>query len=197
MQLKSITLILLCLAVGAGCRSSKTDVTLPESMVKQEPQVVKATEAGKQAPAPAEKPAAEKKEAPAPAAKPAAEKKEAPAPAAKPAAEKKEAPAPAAKPAAEKKEAPAPAAKPAAVKSQSGCPVKDVIAAAKGLRMQFFTLDDKALDGLPAKAAGSVSIHAADGSGQDNYRFDETGTITRHLRSYGENYGAGVWEPVP
>ena len=95
------------------------------------------------------------------------------------------------------KAAVAPAAKPAAVKSQAGCPVQDVIAAAKGLRMQFFTLDDKALDGLPAKAAGSVSIHAADGSGQDNYRFDETGTITRHQRSYGENYGAGVWEPVP
>ena len=183
MQLKSITLILLCLAVGAGCRSSKTDVTLPESMVKQEPQVVKATEAGKQAPAPAEKPAAEKKEAPAPAAKPAAEKKEAPATAAKPAAEKKE--------------APAPAAKPAAVKSQSGCPVKDVIAAAKGLRMQFFTLDDKELKELPAKAAGSVSIHAADGSGQDNYRFDENGIINRHMRSYGANYAAGVWEPVP
>ena len=155
MQLKSITLILLCLAVGAGCRSSKTDVSLPESMVKQEPQVVKATEAGKQAPAPVEKPAAEKKEVP------------------------------------------AAAEKPAAVKSQSGCPVKDVIAAAKGLRMQFFTLDDKELKELPAKAAGSVSIHAADGSGQDNYRFDENGIINRHMRSYGANYAAGVWEPVP
>ena len=100
-------------------------------------------------------------------------------------------------PAAVRKAAVAPAAKSAAAKSQAGCPVQDVIAAAKGLRMQFFTLDDKALDGLPAQAAGSVSIHAADGSGQDNYRFDETGTINRHLRSYGTNYAAGVWEPVP
>ena len=96
-----------------------------------------------------------------------------------------------------RKAAVAPAARPAVAKSQAGCPVQDVIAAAKGLRMQFFTLDDKALDGLPAQAAGSVSIHAADGSGQDNYRFDETGTINRHLRSYGANYAAGVWEPVP
>ena len=153
MHAKSITLMLLCLAAGAGCRSSGTGavVTLPDSMVKKEAPVVKSDE----------------KAAVAPAAKPAA------------------------------KDAVAPAAKPAAAKNQAGCPVKDVVAAAKGLRMEFFTLDDKALDGLPSKAAGSVSIHSADGSGQDNYRFDETGTITRHLRSYGENYGAGVWEPVP
>ena len=131
MHAKSITLTFLCLAVGAGCQSSRPGavVTLPTAAVR--------------------------------------------------------------------KDAVVPAAKPAAAKIQAGCPVQDVIAAAKGLRMQFFTLDDKSLDGLPTQAAGSVSIHAADGSGQDNYRFDETGTITRDLRSYGENYGAGVWEPVP
>ena len=89
------------------------------------------------------------------------------------------------------------AAAPAAPKAAAvGRPVREVIDAAKGLRMEFFTLEDKALDGLPEQTAGSVSIHAADGSGQDNYRFDATGRIDRHMRSYGADYGAGVWKTV-
>lgn len=89
------------------------------------------------------------------------------------------------------------AAAPAAPKVAAvGRPVREMIAAAKGLRMEFFTLDDKKLDGLPEQKAGSVSIYAADGSGQDNYRFDATGRIDRHMRSYGEDFGAGVWKTV-
>ncbi len=87
--------------------------------------------------------------------------------------------------------------KAAPVVSAVGKNVQAVIAEAGTRRLEFFALDDKALDALPEQAAGSVSIHAADGSGQDNYRFDATGKIDRHLRSFGGNYGAGIWEPVP
>lgn len=93
--------------------------------------------------------------------------------------------------------APALIVKPAPAVSAVGRNVRTVIAESRGRRYEFFTLDDKALDALPEQAAGSVSIHADDGSGQDNYRFDATGTINRHLRSFGGNYGAGIWEPVP
>jgi hypothetical protein len=81
--------------------------------------------------------------------------------------------------------------------SAVGQPVQEVIAAAKSRRMEFFTLDGKALESLPDQAAGSVSIHAADGAGQDNYRFDATGRINRHMRSSGANYAAGIWKTLP
>jgi hypothetical protein len=93
--------------------------------------------------------------------------------------------------------APAALVKAAPVVSAVGKNVQAMIAEAGTRRLEFFALDDKVLESLPEKTAGSVSIHAADGSGQDNYRFDATGKIDRHLRSYGANYGAGVWEPVP
>lgn len=82
-------------------------------------------------------------------------------------------------------------------KTGVGKNVREVIAAADGKQIQFFSETGEALEDLPADAPGSVSIHAADGSGQDNYKFNADGIITRHLRSYGENYAAGIWEPAP
>lgn len=93
----------------------------------------------------------------------------------------------------------APTATPPAapVVSVVGKNVQAVLAASPGLRCEFYTLDDKPLDARIDQAAGSVSIYAADGSGQDNYRFDAAGTIDRHLRSYGGDFAAGIWTPAP
>lgn len=90
---------------------------------------------------------------------------------------------------------PEPAATPAEAKVPA-LHVREVLATSGGRRLEFFTIDGKALEKLPEKAAGSVSIHAPEGAGQDNYRFDETGRVNRHMRSYGTNYAAGAWETV-
>jgi hypothetical protein len=74
--------------------------------------------------------------------------------------------------------------------------IREVIAAAEGRRMRFFAADGEELDALPEGVAGSVSIYTAEGDSQDNYTFDADGRIIRHLRSHGENYAQGVWEPV-
>ncbi len=91
------------------------------------------------------------------------------------------------------------AAAEASLRTATGRPAADLVAEAKasGARCEFFTPDSQRLAGLPAGAAGSVSIHAADGSGQDNYTFGADGKVTRHQRSYGADYGAGVWTDVP
>ena len=69
-------------------------------------------------------------------------------------------------------------------------------AARADLRTEFFTPEGVLSERMPA-AGGSVSIHRAVGQGQDNYSFDANGRVTRHMRSVGENYAAGVWEAVP
>lgn len=86
-----------------------------------------------------------------------------------------------------------------AIRSTVGRSVRDLVATAQasGARCEVFTPDSQHLDQIPENAAGSVSIHAADGSGQDNYTFGPDGLVTRHQRSYGADYGAGVWKDVP
>lgn len=66
-----------------------------------------------------------------------------------------------------------------------------------GARVEFFDAEGRRLpDRVPA-AAGSVSVHRPDGTGQDNYFYDESGRVVRHLRSHGEDYSAGRWTDVP
>ncbi len=88
-----------------------------------------------------------------------------------------------------------PVVPPAPVVSAVGKQVQALVAAAGDRRVEFFTTDGKPLEQMAEGAAGSVSIHAPDG--QDNYTFDATGKVTKHLRSAGANYAAGVWEAVP
>ena len=92
----------------------------------------------------------------------------------------------------------APAAVKQAAVSVIGEPVKTLIAAAArvDLRTEFFTPEGASAESMPA-AGGSVSIHRAGAQGQDNYSFDANGRVTRHMRSAGANYGAGIWEAVP
>ncbi len=74
-----------------------------------------------------------------------------------------------------------------------------VIAASADLKIQIFDHTGKEvpeLPKLPKGKTGSVSIHAADGTGQDNYTFDQSHRITKHMRSYGDDYSAGKWEEV-
>jgi hypothetical protein len=75
-----------------------------------------------------------------------------------------------------------------------GQPVAAVALAQLGRRMEVFAADGKPTAGLRAGQAGSLSVQAADGSGQDNYAFDAGGLVTRHRRSYGANFVAGIWE---
>ena len=84
----------------------------------------------------------------------------------------------------------------AAVESALGQAVSDIVAGAKGQRMQIFGPEGASLKALPPKQEGSVSVYTSDGKGQDNYTFDASGTVTRHLRSYGADYAKGVWKNV-
>jgi len=87
-------------------------------------------------------------------------------------------------------------ARPAPV-SRVGESVKKLVAAAerRGCRVEYFAADGEAAEKLAADA-GSVSIHQADGSGQDNYAYGADGLVMVHKRSYGEDYARGVWEEV-
>jgi hypothetical protein len=77
-----------------------------------------------------------------------------------------------------------------------GRPVQSVIDASAGLRIEIFDQAGKPLAALPRQRGGSVSVHNADDTGQDNYRFDAHGVIDKHQRSDGANYAAGIWEDV-
>ena len=80
--------------------------------------------------------------------------------------------------------------------SALGEPVRSLIQACAGHRIEIFDSDGKKLQHVPRQQEGSVSIYNRDQSGQDNYAFDENGSITRHQRSDGTNYAQGVWEDV-
>ena len=64
-------------------------------------------------------------------------------------------------------------------------------------QIEFFTADNEPTDKFSEGAAGSVSVHAPGGGGQDNYAFNAAGVITRHQRSFGKDYDAGVWTDAP
>lgn len=83
------------------------------------------------------------------------------------------------------------------VASAVGGDIAAVIASAgEGAKIEFFDADGKALEALPANASGSVSIHAADGSGQQNFGFGDDGKILTHRVSLGDDYSSGVWKEV-
>ncbi len=79
-----------------------------------------------------------------------------------------------------------------------GVSVAHVLAAAGEMdaRVEFFDADGAPLEGRVPGQLGSVSVHCPEGTGQDNYTYDEDGWITRQQRSYGEDYAAGVWQDV-
>lgn len=77
-----------------------------------------------------------------------------------------------------------------------GCPVQSVILAHVGLRTEMFNKEGEKVEELPQQKRGSVSIYNIDQTAQDNYTFDESGLVVKHLRSYGTNYVQGVWEEV-
>lgn len=95
-------------------------------------------------------------------------------------------------------EAPAPLALPAAAPAIApdaavGRPVLAVILAVSGRPVQYFDPSGKPLPQLPAGSGGSASVFDPNRMAQDNYTFDASGIVTRHLQSYGTNYSAGVW----
>ena len=74
--------------------------------------------------------------------------------------------------------------------------VGEVIDEAGDARMEFYNDEGKKVDSLPSGEPGSVSIFLSDGTGQDNYSFDEQGVVVRHMRSHGDHYNAGVWVDI-
>ena len=73
-----------------------------------------------------------------------------------------------------------------------GQPLVTVLHEQPGQAIEFFDkAGAKALE--QPKDGGSVSIHRPDRTGQDNYSFDANGVITNHKRSYGDDYGRGLW----
>jgi hypothetical protein len=77
-----------------------------------------------------------------------------------------------------------------------GRPIQEIIQAQPGARIEFFDADGNKITQLPAGQGGSVSVFLVEQDGQDNYSVDAAGMVTRHQRSYGDNYHQGVWEEV-
>ena len=75
-----------------------------------------------------------------------------------------------------------------------GRPVKSLVEANAGSRIEIFDKSGYRLPELPTKQRGSVSIYGT--GGQDNYTFDENGIVTKHLGSYGEDFAKGAWVDV-
>ncbi len=79
-----------------------------------------------------------------------------------------------------------------------GVRISTVLVAAEeaGARLEFFSETGEPMASKMPGRPGSVSVHCPEGSGQDNYAYDEKGRVTRHMRSYGEDYAAGEWRDV-
>tara|TARA_B100000809_G_scaffold262952_1_gene315086 strand:+ start:2505 stop:2843 length:339 start_codon:yes stop_codon:yes gene_type:complete len=80
--------------------------------------------------------------------------------------------------------------------SQVGNSIQSVIKANLGQKTTIFDKTGKQVAQLPKNANGSVSIYNKTQNGQDNYTFDDSGVIKKHLCSYGRDYGAGKWKEV-
>jgi len=78
-----------------------------------------------------------------------------------------------------------------------GSTAQSVIQDHAGSRIEIFDNEGKQVQELPEGRGGSVSIHRKDQTGQDNYTYDENGTIIKHRRSHGADYGEGKWVDVP
>ncbi len=80
-----------------------------------------------------------------------------------------------------------------------GVRIRTLLAAAEeaGARLEFFNEAGEPIAARMPGQPGSVSVHSPEGAGQDNYAYDAAGRVTRHMRSHGEDYAAGVWRDVP
>ncbi len=74
--------------------------------------------------------------------------------------------------------------------------ISDVVRQAGDAYREFYDASGKRVEAMTAGVAGSVSVFLADGTGQDNYSFDEEGRVVKHMRSHGDHYNAGVWVDV-
>jgi hypothetical protein len=63
-------------------------------------------------------------------------------------------------------------------------------------RIEIFDKTGKKVEDLPKQAPGSVSIYTAAMNGQDNFTFDKTGKIIKHMRSHGDDFFTGKWSTV-
>lgn len=77
-----------------------------------------------------------------------------------------------------------------------GSSIQSVIKAHAGHKITIFDKAGKPLENLPQQEKGSVSIYNKDRTGQDNYTFDKSGVIKKHLRSYGADFPPGKWKEV-
>ncbi len=80
-----------------------------------------------------------------------------------------------------------------------GMKVQDMIDAHAGHRIEIYNPAGEKVDTLPElkkKETGSVSIYNTDISGQDNYTFNRKYVITKHMRSYGDDFPEGKWTEV-
>ena len=82
------------------------------------------------------------------------------------------------------------------VSSTVGGRVEAVMKAHGENKMRFFDPKGKELKEMPKDQSGTVSIYNKEMTGQDNYEFDKKGVISKHQRSYGEDYGKGIWKEV-
>ena len=80
-----------------------------------------------------------------------------------------------------------------------GMKVQDMIDAHAGHKIEIYSPAGEKVDKLPelkGKETGSVSIYNMDDTGQDNYTFGSKYIITKHMRSYGDDFSQGVWTEV-
>lgn len=80
--------------------------------------------------------------------------------------------------------------------SLMGKSIQEALATYESVDREYFNVNGEKLDAMPTKDAGSVSIYNSERTEQDNISFDESGTVTKHLRSSGEDYAAGKWVEV-
>lgn len=80
-----------------------------------------------------------------------------------------------------------------------GMKAQDMIDAHAGHKIEIYNPAGEKVDTLPElskKETGSVSIYNMDVSGQDNYTFNGKYAITKHMRSYGDDFPQGIWTEV-
>jgi len=80
-----------------------------------------------------------------------------------------------------------------------GMKVQDMIDAHPGHKVEIYDPAGNKVDTLPElkkDETGSVSIYNMDVTGQDNYTFNRKHVITKHMRSYGDDFPEGKWTEV-
>ena len=74
-----------------------------------------------------------------------------------------------------------------------GKPIATIILAHRGQRMDYFDKGSKQVRTIARGESGSVSIFNKDETAQDNYAFDNNGTVLKHRYSYGDDFKPGKW----